>query len=118
MPWLAVVELPDDPLRGIVPTMPDALTVTLPSPLADDVRAAATARGVTPEDYVRQQLAFGVALGAEQDGCDDDDIDADLAAAADFERTGEGVPWEEVRAWMASWGAADELQRPMPRKLR
>ena len=101
-----------------LPPMADTLTITLPAPLADEVRAAALARGVAAEEYVRQQLAFNIALGSRPDGFDDDDIDADLAAAADFERTGIGVPWEEVRAWMASWGTADELPRPMPRKLR
>lgn len=38
--------------------MADTLTITLPAPLADEVRAAAEARGVSPEEYVRQQLAF------------------------------------------------------------
>ena len=32
------------------------LTVSLPSPLADEVRAAADARGISPEDYVRQAV--------------------------------------------------------------
>lgn len=96
--------------------MADTLTITLPAPLADEVRAAAEARGVSPEEYVRQQLAFDIAL--DGDGIDDDDIEEDLAAAAEFERTGIGVPWEEVRAWMASWGTAAELPPPQPRKLR
>lgn len=34
-----------------------------------------------------------------------------------FERTGEGVPWDEVRAWVQSWGTDNELPRPKPRKL-
>lgn len=97
--------------------MTQTLTITLPAPLADEVRAAAQARGLSPEDYVRQQIAFDVALGGGEE-LDDEDIEQDLAAIADFERTGAGVPWEEVRAWMASWGAADELPRPQPRKIR
>jgi hypothetical protein len=28
-----------------------------------------------------------------------------------------GVPWSEVRAWMETWGTADELPAPKPRKL-
>ena len=43
----------------------DTLTVSLPAPLAEDIRAAAEARGLTPEQYVRQQLADGIALDAE-----------------------------------------------------
>lgn len=34
-----------------------------------------------------------------------------------FERTGEGVPWEEVRTWIRSWGTAQELPKPKSRKL-
>ncbi len=43
----------------------DTLTITLPGPLADEVRAAAEARGLSPEEYVRQQLADDIALEAE-----------------------------------------------------
>jgi hypothetical protein len=94
------------------------LTITLPASLAEEVRAAAEARGLAPEDYVRQQLAFDIASGGDGAALDDDDIEQDLAAAADFERTGVGLAWDEVRAWMASWGTAEELPRPTPRKLR
>ncbi len=34
-----------------------------------------------------------------------------------FERTGKGVAWNEVRDWLRSWGTADELPMPKPRKL-
>jgi hypothetical protein len=98
--------------------MTSTLTITLPASLAEEVRAAAQARGLSPEDYVRQQLAFEVAFAGGGDAYDDDDIEPDLAAIADFERTGMGLAWDEVRAWMASWGTAEELPRPTPRKLR
>jgi hypothetical protein len=35
----------------------DAFTVSLDGPLADDIRAAAEARGLSPEDFVRQAVA-------------------------------------------------------------
>lgn len=98
--------------------MADTLTISLAGPLADDIRAAAAARGVSPEEYVRQRLAFDAAIGADSSGLDDDDIGDDLTAAAAFERTGQGVPWAEVRDWMQSWGTAKEKSRPAPRKLR
>jgi len=41
----------------------------------------------------------------------------DARALAEFERTGEGVPWEEIKAWMDSWGTPNELPKPKPRKL-
>ena len=33
------------------------------------------------------------------------------------ERAGEGVPWDEVKTWMQSWGTGEELPPPKPRKL-
>jgi hypothetical protein len=36
---------------------------------------------------------------------------------ADFRRTREAVPWEDVKAWMQSWGKPAELPVPKPRKL-
>jgi hypothetical protein len=36
---------------------------------------------------------------------------------AEFERTRMGVPWDEVKVWMESWGKPDELPRPKPRRL-
>lgn len=41
----------------------------------------------------------------------------DARRAEAFERTGKGVPWNEVRDWMRSWGTAQELPMPKPRKL-
>lgn len=41
----------------------------------------------------------------------------DARRLAEFERTRMGVPWEEVRAWMQTWGTPDELPVPKPRKL-
>jgi hypothetical protein len=41
----------------------------------------------------------------------------DAQRLAEFERTREGVPWAEVRAWMQSWGTDQELPPPKPRKL-
>jgi predicted transcriptional regulator len=41
----------------------------------------------------------------------------DARRLAAFERTGEGVPWDEVKAWLQSWGTPGELPPPKPRKL-
>lgn len=46
---------------------PDTLTISLTGPLADEVRAAAKARGVTPDELVREQVADGLAFEAEHD---------------------------------------------------
>ena len=41
----------------------------------------------------------------------------DARRLAASERAGEGVPWDEVKAWMQSWGTQEELPPPKPRKL-
>jgi predicted transcriptional regulator len=46
------------------------------------------------------------------------DIEEDLRRLREFERTGEAVPWEDVKAWVESWGSSSELPRPHPRKVR
>jgi predicted transcriptional regulator len=35
----------------------------------------------------------------------------------DFEATRLAVPLDDVKAWVASWGATNELPRPAPRKI-
>lgn len=66
--------------------MPDALIITLPSPLSDDVRAAATAHGVSPEEYVRRQVADGLA-GDDLDWAED---------VRRLEEGGESIPLDEA----------------------
>jgi predicted transcriptional regulator len=46
------------------------------------------------------------------------DIEEDVRRLREFERTGMAVPSEDVDAWVDSWGTANELPRPRPRKLR
>ena len=36
---------------------------------------------------------------------------------AEFERTRMGVPWEEVEAWLQSWGTPNTLPTPKSRRL-
>ncbi|MCR6645316.1 MAG: hypothetical protein NVV62_12865 [Terricaulis sp.] len=67
-----------------------ALTISLDGPLAEEIRAAAKARGQTPEDYVRTALAEGLAPA------DDDD---DLSWEEDMRRLeepGENIPLDEA----------------------
>lgn len=69
----------------------DTLTVSIPAPLADEVRAAAEARGLTPEEYVRQQLAWDIALGLDPD--EDLDWDEDIRR---LEEPGENMPLDQA----------------------
>ncbi len=70
----------------------DALTISIPAPLADEVRAAAEARGLTPEEYVREQIADDLAFEAE---FNDLSWDEDLRR---LEEPGASMPAEEVFA--------------------
>jgi hypothetical protein len=36
---------------------------------------------------------------------------------AEFDRTRIGVPWDDVKAWLQSWGTSNVLPTPRPRKL-
>lgn len=97
------------------PMRADALTISIPAPLADEVRAAAEARGLTPEDYVRQQLAWDIALG-EDDAEPSFGVEQDRAAYEDFGRTGMGIPGDEIAAWLQS--LTTDNPHPRPRKMR
>lgn len=41
----------------------------------------------------------------------------DARRLAEFNRTRSGVPWDEIKAWMQSWGTPSELPAPKPRRL-
>jgi predicted transcriptional regulator len=45
------------------------------------------------------------------------DTAEDVRRLREFERTGEAIPLDEVKAWVESWGSANELPRPNPRKI-
>jgi predicted transcriptional regulator len=45
------------------------------------------------------------------------DIAEDQRRLDDFGNTRKAVPLDQVKAWVASWGSADELPRPSPRKI-
>jgi predicted transcriptional regulator len=45
------------------------------------------------------------------------DVEEDIRRLEEFARNRLGVPWDEVRAWMESWGTANELPPPQPRKI-
>jgi hypothetical protein len=84
--------------------MTEALTISIDGPLAEDVRAAAEARGLSPEEYVRKALAGSI---APSDPEDDPDWEEDLRR---LEEPGESIPlaqaFEELRAHVATLRAA------------
>ena len=94
-----------------------ALKLELTGPLADDLRAAAEACNMPVEDYLRTVLKREAADAAEALGWNES-VDEDLAAVKDYEDTGEGIPWEEIKPWLESLTTDDPLPRPKPRKLK
>jgi hypothetical protein len=73
----------------------DTLTIPLTGQLADDVRAAAEARGLTPEEYVRQQLEFDIEADKAEAEYDDLSWEEDVRR---MNEPGENIPAEEVFA--------------------
>lgn len=45
------------------------------------------------------------------------DIGEDRRRLEAFRQTRAAVPLDEVKSWVASWGSANELPRPAPRKI-
>jgi predicted transcriptional regulator len=45
------------------------------------------------------------------------DIAEDRRRLDDFKTTQLAAPLDDVKTWVASWGSANELPRPTPRKL-
>ena len=92
---------------------------------ADLLEARAKARGMTvaelladiagneealPADLARMRAAGEGPWSAEA-------LDDDSRRLAEFERTRTGLPWDETKAWIESWGTPNELPIPKPRRL-
>jgi predicted transcriptional regulator len=77
------------------------------------LRAMADERG----QDVAAVLAEAVALLDSVIDIAGPDIAEDRRRLDAFERTRSAVPLGEVRDWVASWGSANELPRPAPRKI-
>ncbi|MDB5472359.1 MAG: hypothetical protein JWR84_3919 [Caulobacter sp.] len=99
------------------------LTLKLDQALEQRLREMAADEGVTPEELAAQiiaeQLAYRLS-GLSEDvatGWIGPDLEADRARLDEFQRSRMGVPWEEVEAWMMSWGTDNPLPKPQVRKL-
>lgn len=46
------------------------------------------------------------------------DIEEDRRRYAEFERTGEAVALDDVKAWVESWDTANELPQPAVKKIK
>jgi predicted transcriptional regulator len=92
---------------------------------ADVLEARATARGLTVSQLIADLIEAEETLPldllemreAGRGPWAPEVLAEDARRLAEFQRTREAVPWEEVKAWMQSWGTPNELPPPKPRKL-
>lgn len=92
---------------------------------ADLLEARAAARGMSVSDLLADLASDAshlppplAAMRERGEGPWSPDILAeDRRRLAEFDRARTGVPWDEVKAWMQSWGTDNELPAPAPRKL-
>jgi predicted transcriptional regulator len=92
---------------------------------ADLLEARAAARHMTVSELIADLASNQEALPADlaemrskREGPWSPEVLAeDARRLAEFERTREGVPWDEVKSWLRSWGTPDELPTPKPRRL-
>jgi hypothetical protein len=95
-----------------------SLTLTIAGPVAKELKAAASTHGVSVERFLQlllvkhqEEQAWATALAG-------DDIAADEAAVAEFDRTGVGIPGDEVLGWLDSLQTDQPLPPPSARKLK
>jgi hypothetical protein len=92
---------------------------------ADLLEARAASRGLSLAELLADLASNAQALPADlaamrahgEGPWSQDNLDEDARRLAEFQSTRVGVPWDDVRAWIASWGTSQELPRPKPRKL-
>ena len=92
---------------------------------AELLEARATARGMSVSELLADIACNQEALPADlaemrakaEGPWSPETLEEDARRLAEFQRTRIGVPWDEVKAWMDSWGTQNELPPPLPRKL-
>jgi hypothetical protein len=100
-------------------------TIEIDAETASALEERAAARGMTVSEFLAELIGTDGPLPQPLDALraagrgpwSPGILAEDARRFADFERMGEGVPWDEVKSWMQSWGTADEVPPPKPRKL-
>lgn len=100
-------------------------TIEIDAEIADLLEARAAARGISVSELIAELSGMGAVVPPDLEAMrregkgpwSPEALAEDDRRWAEYQRTGEAVPWEEVRAWMESWGTPDELPPPKPRKL-
>ncbi len=95
--------------------------IAIDAATADRLEARARARGMSPVELLADFAAHEEPpLAWSSPGHDPwspEGLAEDARRLAEFEATRVGVPWDEMKAWMETWGTSAELPPPTPRKL-
>lgn len=88
-------------------------TIRLEDDLKERVSEAAARAGKTAHAFIRDAIAESVEQA---------EFDAEMDRIceerwADFLKTGEAIPWEEVKTYMKATAAGKKAKRPVPRKI-
>jgi predicted transcriptional regulator len=100
-------------------------TIEIDDETASALEERAAARGISVSEFLAEIIQAEDAPPPALDGLREagrgpwapEILAEDARRYSDFERTGEGVPWDEVVSWMRSWGTSSELPPPKSRKL-
>jgi hypothetical protein len=100
-------------------------TIEVDAETAELLEARAAARGISVSELLADIACNEPALPADlaqmrakgHGPWSPELLEEDARRLAEFEHTRMGVPWDEVKAWMESWGTPDELAPPKSRKL-
>ena len=99
--------------------------IEVDSQTADLLKARAATRGISVADLLADLAGDEILLSADLEAMRErgegpwapEVLAEDARRLAEFRRTREAIPWDEVKAWMQSWGSPQELPTPKPRKL-
>ena len=80
--------------------------IEIPARLGENLRQHAKQSGLEPAEVIERALDRYLE--------DLDDIAEDQRRWAEFERDGKVIPGDAIKAWIQSWGRADELPIPKP----
>ncbi len=105
--------------------MNEKVRIEVDAATAAVLEARAAARGMTVSELVADLAGAKEALSSDLQALRDardgpwapDVLAEDARRLADFQRGRDAVPWEDVKAWMRTWGTPNELPAPKPRKL-
>jgi predicted transcriptional regulator len=88
------------------------VTLDLDSKDDERLRLLSEQRGQEKARVVSDALALLDTFESEEP-----DIEEDIRRLEAFDRDQLGVPLDDVKAWVRSWGTAEELPPPIPRKI-